>query len=67
MKTIKRKAKVGEQIVITDPKKGWNAHNDDSKGAVMLVNRTHGLGVYTDETGIGFYIAHDGYEVIEEN
>lgn len=65
MKTIKRKAEIGDRIVITDPVKGWNAHNDDCKGAVMVVNDVHGLGVYTDETGIGFYISHDGYEVIK--
>lgn len=67
MKTVKREAEVGERIVITDPQKGWNAYNNDLKGSIMTVNRAHGLGVYTDETGRGFYIAHDGYEVIEEN
>ena len=66
MKTVKRKAKVGEKIIITDPRKGWNAYDDDLKGAVMIVNRVHSLGVYTNETGIGFYINHEGYEVIGE-
>lgn len=67
MKTVKRMAKVGEEIMITDPKKGWNAPNDVYKGVVMKVNRVHDLGACTPETGQGLYIAHDGYEVIEKN
>lgn len=66
MKTISRRAKVGEKIVITDPQKGWNAHNNDKLGAIMNVNRVHGLGVYTDEMSFAIYINHEGYEVLNE-
>lgn len=66
MKTIKRKAKVGEKIVITSPKKGWNARTDDLKGKVMTVTRVRGLGVYTNEFSSAIYINHEGYEVVDE-
>lgn len=67
METVKRRAKVGERIVITDPVKGWNAHDSDKKGAIMSVNRVHGLGVYTDEMSFAIYINHGGYEVVIED
>lgn len=61
--SIKRKAKKGEKIIITDARKAWNGLPKDN-GLIMTVNRVHDLGVYTDEVGIGIYIAHDGYEVV---
>lgn len=64
MRTVKRKAKVGERIIITDPRKGWNG-NDDAKGMVMTVTRTRFEGVYTKEF-YAIWINHDGYEVVEE-
>jgi len=67
MDSVKRKARVGEKIVITNPRKGWNAHNDEAKGEVMTVNRVIDEGVYTEEVGIGLYINHEGYEVLEKS
>lgn len=64
LRTIKRKAKAGEKIVITDAQKGWNG-NDNSNGAVMTVTRVIVPGVYTEEMS-AIYVNHDGYEVIEE-
>lgn len=65
MKKVKRKAKIGEKIVVTSPKKGWNAHDDELKGTVMTVNRVHARGVYTKEFSLStVYINHEGYEVV---
>lgn len=64
MNTLKRKADIGEKIVIMNPQKGWNAHNDELKETVMVVSRVVAKGVYTKEIGIGFRINHDGYEVV---
>lgn len=64
MRTIKRKANIGERIVITDPQRGWNG-SDKSKGVIMTVTRVIVPGVYTKEMSY-MYINHDGYEVIEE-
>ena len=64
MRTVKRKARVGERIVITDPKKGWNGHDDKAKGMVMTVTKAFSKGVYTEEF-YAIWINHDGYEVLE--
>ena len=64
-KTSKRKAKVGETIIITNARKGWNG-SDEHNGLIMHVNRVMDAGVYTDEIGPGMYIAHEGYEVLLE-
>lgn len=63
METVKRKAKVGERIVITDPEKGWNGY-DDEIGIVMTVTKTFSKGVYTEEF-YAIWINHDRYEVLE--
>lgn len=67
MRTTKRKAKVGERILITDSQKGWNQHDGSSNGKIMTVNRVIVPGVYTDEFSSAIYINHEGYEVIEED
>lgn len=65
MRTIKRKARVGERILITDSKKGWNQHDESSNGEIMTVTRELVPGVFTKEM-YPIYIKHEGYVVIEE-
>lgn len=60
LKTVKRKAKVGERILITDACITDNQYNN---GDVLTVKEQSGFGG-VDAEGVNVYIDHEEYEVI---
>ncbi|MCO0597438.1 hypothetical protein NGI46_08145 [Peribacillus butanolivorans] len=63
MKTVKRKANVGERILITDKMKGETRYENGAKGDVT---KSNSAGIFADINSNTCGIFHEEYEVIIE-